>query len=109
LLIAHLEEINSLLDAPCGDFNRLRHCDLRLEKYVGVDVVRSIVKRNQRLCAGANRRFVAADIRTGGWRTLNFQLPPFNFPPPLHLLNENCTEAGGKFFDKSLGSGVFPI
>lgn len=43
------------------------------------------------------------NIHTGGWRPLNFQKAPFNFPEPLYLLNEKCTEADGMFIDKSLG------
>ncbi|HKO60950.1 MAG TPA: class I SAM-dependent methyltransferase [Pyrinomonadaceae bacterium] len=30
------------------------------------------------------------DIRTGGWRNINLQLPPFNFPQPLESLLENA-------------------
>jgi hypothetical protein len=37
------------------------------------------------------------------WRTLNLELPPFNFPKPLKLINENCTEDDGAYRDKSLG------
>lgn len=36
------------------------------------------------------------------WRPLNLQLPPFNFPKPLDIINEGCTENGGKYKDKSL-------
>ena len=43
------------------------------------------------------------DIVTGDWRTLNMQKPPFNFPEPLELLVENCTELDGKYADKALG------
>ncbi|HET7697073.1 MAG TPA: hypothetical protein VFK57_15280 [Vicinamibacterales bacterium] len=43
------------------------------------------------------------DIVTGDWRPLNLQLPPFNLPPPERLLNEQCTEGGDLFADKSLG------
>lgn len=43
------------------------------------------------------------DIVTGDWRPLNLQLPPFAFPPPVELLNEQCTECDGAFADKSLG------
>ena len=42
------------------------------------------------------------DITTGDWRTLNFQNAPFNFPVPLKIINENCTEGNGAFGDKSL-------
>lgn len=37
------------------------------------------------------------------WRPLNMQLPPFNFPPPLKLINEDCTEQRGQYADKCLG------
>lgn len=43
------------------------------------------------------------DIPNGLWREINLQAPPFNFPPPLELLNEGCTEGGGEHRDKSLG------
>ena len=42
------------------------------------------------------------DIHDGGWRYLNLQLPPFDFPEPLLIVNEKCTE-GKKFSDKSMG------
>jgi glycosyltransferase involved in cell wall biosynthesis len=37
------------------------------------------------------------------WRTLNMQKHPFNFPAPLVLINENCTEDKGNYNDKCLG------
>jgi hypothetical protein len=46
---------------------------------------------------------VNQDIVTGDWRPINLLLPPFNFPEPLELVNEKCTEADGRFRDKSLG------
>jgi hypothetical protein len=146
--------INSMLDARCGDFNWLRQVDLRLEKYIGVDVVPSLIEQNRKLYENRNRKFTVADVRrdflpetdlilcrdllvhlsfedifsalrnfsssgakylltttfpdrqtnadikTGDWRTLNLQIPPFNFPAPFKLINERCV---GQFADKSLG------
>ncbi|MEO7931706.1 MAG: class I SAM-dependent methyltransferase [Chthoniobacterales bacterium] len=43
------------------------------------------------------------ESRDGGWRTLNLELPPFHFPPPLQLINEACPEGDGRYADKSLG------
>jgi len=44
------------------------------------------------------------DIRTGGgWRVLNLQEPPFSFPPPLELVDERCTDYGGRYRSKRLG------
>jgi len=37
-----------------------------------------------------------------GWRPINFQLDPFNFPQPINIINEECTEGEFKFQDKSL-------
>jgi hypothetical protein len=41
--------------------------------------------------------------REVAWRPINLELPPFNFPEPIHILNEACTEGGGSFSDKSIG------
>jgi 2-polyprenyl-3-methyl-5-hydroxy-6-metoxy-1,4-benzoquinol methylase len=45
-----------------------------------------------------------ADCEDGDWRALNFQRAPFNWGQPAELLNENCTEAGSGWRDKSLGA-----
>ena len=42
------------------------------------------------------------DIVTGDWRRLNLQEKPFNFPNPILVINENCTEGKGKYKDKSM-------
>ena len=41
------------------------------------------------------------DIPTGGWRPINLQRPPFNFPTPVRLIDEQCPDAG--YRDKHLG------
>jgi hypothetical protein len=43
------------------------------------------------------------DTATGGWRALNLQSPPFDFPPPLALVDEHCRFFGGRYRDKRLG------
>jgi hypothetical protein len=43
------------------------------------------------------------DIVTGDWRIINLEKPPFNFPKPISLINEKCTEGDGTYADKSLG------
>ncbi len=42
------------------------------------------------------------DIITGGWRTLNFQEKPFNFPKPVIVINENYVGSNGEYKDKSM-------
>jgi SAM-dependent methyltransferase len=43
------------------------------------------------------------DCEDGDWRALNLERAPLNWGPPVELVNENCTEAGGGWRDKSLG------
>ena len=43
------------------------------------------------------------DCEDGDWRALNFERAPFDWGAPAELINENCTEAGGGWRDKSLG------
>ncbi|MFT2019695.1 class I SAM-dependent methyltransferase [Streptomyces sp. 796.1] len=55
----------------------------------------------------------AADVETGGWRSLNLCRAPFSLPAPAYVIDENCTEsyvsdeAGAavehRFADKSIG------
>ncbi|HET6158917.1 MAG TPA: class I SAM-dependent methyltransferase [Dongiaceae bacterium] len=42
------------------------------------------------------------DIEDADWRPLNFEIAPLNWPAPLEIINERCTEAGGAYADKSL-------
>jgi SAM-dependent methyltransferase len=43
-----------------------------------------------------------ADIETGGWRPLNLEQPPFNFPAPEKAIDEKCWHTGGIYADKRL-------
>ncbi len=43
------------------------------------------------------------DIITGDWRLLNLEKSPFKLPPPLQLINEQCSEGENLYQDKSLG------
>ena len=48
-------------------------------------------------------RSTNVDVAVATWRPLNLERPPFNFPPPIRLIDEKCTESQGNFSDKSLG------
>lgn len=155
-----LKEIGarSLLDAPCGDHRWMAHLDLGIERYVGVDIVPSIVEKLQAQYRNDPlRTFVLADmtadalprcdlvlsrdclvhfsfatlsravrnlkasgatwlltttfpdlahnddIMDADWRPLNFEAAPLDWPKPVELINERCTEANGAYADKSLG------
>lgn len=154
-----LEKMNvkSILDIPCGDFNWMKELTLKIEKFIGGDIVPELIAQNRKKfendiytfkildiirsklpkvdmifcrdclvhlsfkdCLSAIQNFKASkskyllittftkktknkNIYTGGWRPLNLQLNPFNFPKAIKIINEKCTQADGKFYDKSLG------
>jgi hypothetical protein len=54
-------------------------------------------------------RKIHNDIETGQWRVINLQLPPFNFPPPLRLIKENCTEKGMDVKSQGLGNWMHKL
>ena len=149
--------IQTLLDAPCGDFNWADRLTDVVDAYIGVDIVGELIARNSREYGGGNRTFIVADltrdplpksdlvlcrdclvhfpfadiwatlanfkrsgaeylltttfvgravnrnIRLGRWRPLNLEAAPFHFPPPLEVIDEQCTHSGGIYRDKRLG------
>lgn len=150
--------IKTFIDAPCGDFNWMRHTDLSgLKKYIGLDIVPEIINANNEkyesekisfyikdickdelpsgdilLCRDClvhltykdsikaiknlkssgityflvttfTERTSNADLDKSIWRPLNMELPPYNFPKPVYLINEQCTEDDNIYSDKSLG------
>jgi SAM-dependent methyltransferase len=53
-------DARSLLDLGCGDFTWMLHVPLE-QSYIGVDIVESVVRENQRRYASAGRTFVRLD------------------------------------------------
>lgn len=39
-------KITSIADAPCGDFNWMRHVDMGTCRYIGYDIVQELIERN---------------------------------------------------------------
>ena len=48
------------------------------------------------------------EMQTGGWRALNLQKPPFDFPAPWQIIEEKCLHSGGIYADKILGLWALP-
>ena len=147
--------IRSLVDAPCGDLNWMRHVQFPFDRYIGIDIVPAVIDRLKaqafppayhfqvgnivtdilpaadallcrdclvhlpfaaieeaaRLWKMAGFRFVMTttftehgneDCAAGGWRPLNMQAAPFNWPIPDMLIPDN-DGLGPPFNDKSLG------
>jgi hypothetical protein len=57
-------ETRLLVDAPCGDFNWAGALAAVVDTYIGIDVVREIVARNQRLAGDSNATFLHGDLTT---------------------------------------------
>jgi glycosyltransferase involved in cell wall biosynthesis len=153
--------VKTFVDAPCGDFYWMKETILKVDRYIGIDLVEEIVKKNKEKYQRRGRTFICRNIieddipkadmilcrdclvhltfdqgielvknfkrsgstfllattftercinfnsidegNVGKWRPLNMQLPPFNFPNPICIINEKCSEGEGEFKDKSLG------
>ena len=54
--------IKSLLDIPCGDFNWMRHVDLKDCQYIGADIVAHMIHENRRRFSNHQRQFVELDL-----------------------------------------------
>jgi hypothetical protein len=53
----------ALLDVPCGDFHWMQEVPLELDEYIGADIVRTLVDRNQSAHGKPGRRFEHLDMR----------------------------------------------
>ncbi len=53
-------EVESLLDAPCGDFNWMQHVEVK--RYVGVEIVKDLVDELAQKHGNEQRSFLHADI-----------------------------------------------
>lgn len=70
--------VNTLLDAPCGDFYWLSKTDLKLDRYIGVDVVPDLIERNRAAYGNSWCEFRVVDITRD-------QLPKADL-----ILNRDC-------------------
>lgn len=63
-LPALLKEIGAqtLIDAPCGDFNWMKDTVLGVEHYIGVDIIPDLIARNQSLYGNNQTRFTLLDL-----------------------------------------------
>ncbi len=64
--LLNLLEINTILDAPCGDCHWIKHMDLTNVHYIGADVVEDIILQNRsRFAKDEKFSFLHLDIITG--------------------------------------------
>lgn len=90
---------------PKADLIFCRDCLVHLEFADCIKVLKNFKKSGAKylLISTFTRNQPNAELSETGWRTLNMQKPPFNFPQPFMMLNEDCSEGEGAYHDKSLG------
>jgi len=90
---------------PHADLIICRDCLVHLSFRDALAALRNFKKTGARyiLTTTFTSRTTNLDTQSPLWRPLNLTKPPFNFPKPLLLINEACTEKNGIYTDKSLG------
>lgn len=90
---------------PQADIILCRDCLVHLSFAHSLKAIKNFKKSGAKylLTTTFTERTGNDDLGKAVWRTLNLELPPFNFPKPLKMINENCTEGNGNYGDKSLG------
>ena len=91
-------------ELPKADVILCRDCLVHLSYKDSLKILRNFMRSGSTYLLITTFTDCSSNIDLGNtfWRPLNLQLPPFNFPKPLKLIHENCTEANGQFSDKSL-------
>ena len=56
--------IKTIVDIGCGDFNLGKHLQLADRNYIGIDVAKSMIQRNQKLYNAKNISFLSGDAIT---------------------------------------------
>jgi 2-polyprenyl-3-methyl-5-hydroxy-6-metoxy-1,4-benzoquinol methylase len=92
-------------EIPKADIILCRDCLVHLSFKQCIKVIKNFKKSGAIyvLTTTFTERLKNNDLGRGFWRTLNLEIPPFNFPRPIKIINENCSEYDGEYSDKSLG------
>jgi len=58
-------KINTMIDAPCGDWYWMRHFPLvKIQQYIGVDIVKDLIKKNKKIYGTQQVIFECKDLVT---------------------------------------------
>lgn len=92
-------------EIPKADIILCRDCLVHLSFKQCIKVIKNFKKSGAiyLLTTTFTERLKNNDLGRGLWRTLNLEKPPFNFPMPIKIINENCSEYNGEYSDKSMG------
>lgn len=92
--------------APIADLFLCRDCLVHLSNKDALKAITNIKESGCRylLTTTFSNLVRNRDMVSGrGWRAVNLQKPPFDFPEPITLVVEGCTEENEKYRDKCLG------
>lgn len=108
----HFDELDIVNDTPpvTAEMIFCRDCLVHLSNKDALNAIKNFKKSGSKYFLSTTFTSVSAnpDLVSGrGWRSLNLEKAPFNFPPPISLIIENCTEFGSDFKDKSMGLWLF--
>ena len=101
----HFEVLNIIKDPlPAADMVFCRDCLVHLSNQQIAKALNNIIRSGSKwlLTTSFINRNRNEDIIPGSWRPLNLQAPPFNLPPALEIIMEDCKADGGIYADKSL-------
>lgn len=89
---------------PTADLVFCRDCLVHLANRDALAALRNIAESGSKylLTTTFPTRINTSDIATGQWRPINLTKEPFSLPEPMLIINEECTEAHGRFRDKSI-------
>lgn len=92
-------------DLPMADLVFSRDCLVHLSFADALKIIANFKRTGAKylLTTTFTERTRNEDLGDMFWRPLNKQLAPFNFPEPIRLINEGCTEGNNRFKDKCLG------
>src|ERR1700730_4224166 len=93
-------DIESILDAPCGDFYWMKEVDLSMLKYyIGIDIVQEIIQYNKKTFENSTRKFFYKNIITDSLPKADLI---FCRDCMMHLTNQNIRQVLKNF--KSSGA-----
>jgi hypothetical protein len=99
-------KLNLLMDhLPASDLVLCRDCLIHFSNDDVFSALRNICSNGARYLLSTTfwTRDRNRDNATGQMRLINIEARPFHLPQPLQLLNQEYTEQGGVYTDKSLG------
>lgn len=95
-------KIHSILDIPCGDFNWMKHVDLKGRVYIGADIVNALIDSNTQQYKTADIDFKVLDLTSDQLPRVDLilcrdGLVHFNYTEIFRALKQ-IKHSGSKYF-----------